>query len=180
MDSNSKLWMIHNRFWLRNAAAAGVLSCLLIVLAVKSAPEFYAIGGQLMSTGQPSYSQLVQDLSAEQIRREQVVAKLDSLKMIADTEKPEETVLLAVQECCQVRQVTITGYDRLQPNSRAGGQIISYRLLIEGRFHALALLVADLEALSNHLTVQSLNLESKVMGPERLRGALVVFAGADK
>lgn len=179
MQGSSRLWVRQNRLWVKNATVAALVSTLLLALAIKVVPDLVSSWPLTASPERPALAEMIDELAIEQTRNKLLLARLDSLKLAKDLSRSSQTVLTAIRQRCDCRQVTLVGYDRILSNQRTGDQILSYRLLIQGRFHAIARLLADLEALPHGLTVQSFTLESRTLNSELIQGVFVISTGVN-
>lgn len=177
MKESSTLWINQNRLWIKNAAAAALLSIFALLLLTVVMPEIFSTWYLAATSKRPTLAEIERELAVEKIHRDELRYLLDSLDLDDSQQRPYQAILTAIRERCDRQQIALIGYDQLQQSQRQSNKVSSYRLLVEGRFHAMALLLADLEALPHGLTIQSLALEQKSPGSDLLRGVLVISAG---
>lgn len=176
MQENNRLWLAQNLLWLKFLAAAICLGILLLLFVVKAAPEIISFALQQTDSDQPTLAELQAQIAVERTQRRDLLAVLDSVKANADYS--EQAILSSIQNCCQQREITIIGYDRVTSDHKAGSRATSYRFSVEGQFYSLTMLLADLESHSPRMKVSSLSFESKLLGKDKIRGVLVIEAGA--
>lgn len=174
MRTSKEAWLLQNRLWLQLAATSIILGVVLIFAALTFIPQIYPFWSKALSSGQPTIAEIESEQLVEETRRKQLVARLDSLKSETDTREFDQKILSEVKKCCLQWQVALTGYDRVPAEQRASKATITYRLLLEGKFHAVTLLIADLESLPFELSILTLALETKATGSDELRGILVI------
>lgn len=169
---------MQNRFWLQLVTTSIVLGGILIIVAVALIPPVFSFWSKTISSDQPTLVEISSEQLVEEMRRKQLIASLDSLKSEIGTQGFDQAILTNVKECCLRRQVTLTSYDRVQADRQSSSSTVSYRLLIEGEFRSVTLLIADLESLPFDLSIPTLALERQVTGSDKLRGILVIQTGA--
>lgn len=174
MRTSKEAWLLQNRLWLQLTATSIVLGVVLIFAALTFIPQIYPFWSKALSSGQPTIAEIESEQLVEETRRTQLVTILDSLKSETDTREFDQKILSEVKKCCLRQQVALTGYDRVQVDQRASKATITYRLLLEGKFRTVTLLIADLESLPFGLSIPTFALESQGTGSGELRGVLVI------
>lgn len=156
---------------------AAILAVALSYFGFGYCPQIAGFWIQSASSQQSTLAEVNSELSSERDLERMLAESLDSLKAIAATERSEQAILSAIQESCRKQAVVMKSYDRTQSNSKSNSRSLAYRLVVEGDFRSLTLLVSELESLPFALSIQSLAIERTLQEQSKLRGIVVVLSG---
>ena len=170
------MWLAQNLLWLKFLAAAICLGVLLALFIVKTAPDVVSFALQMADSDRPTLAELQVQVSSERSQGRDLLTALDSVR--ANACNSEQAVLASVQRRCQLRKITIIGYDRVTAERTAGSSIPAYRFSVEGRFYEMTMLLAYLESQSPRMTASSVSFESKLLGQDKIRAVFVLQIGA--
>lgn len=162
---------------LRYLVIAAILAVALSYFGFGYFPQIASFWIQSASSRQSTLAEVDNELSVARDLEKKLAESLDSLRTMADSERSEQAILSAIQESCRNQAVVMKSYDRTQSNSKSNSRSLAYRLVVEGDFRSLTLLVSELESMPFALSIQSLAMERTLQEQSKLRGIIVVLSG---